>query len=469
MSSFKKNFSGKKVLIWGLGISGGGIGAAKFFSGNGAKVTVTDLKGHSDLKDQVKELGGRNIEFVLGRHRPKDFTAADIIIKNPAVSGDSPYLRLCRMFNKRVETDISIFMSFFRGKMIGVTGTKGKTTTTSLIAAFLEKSKKKFFTAGNIGVSLLDYLDQGKKMALLELSSFNLESLPQVQKSPNIAVFTNIFPDHLNRYNNDLEQYFDVKKNIFRFQKKDDYLVLDYDDPELRKAAKEAPSKVLFFSVKEKRSKAHKDIFTYISGGAIYYKNESLMNVDDIALHGTHNLQNILGAVTVAKLLKIKNKQIVEALKNFGGVGGRCEVLGFVKGVRVVNDTCATNPTSAALAVNSLSPGGKLYLIAGGVDKSLPYSRFAAAVKKNVAFAELLPGSATEKMIKEFTKAGFKNFKINKDIEQAFSGALEKSNEGDTILLSPGAASFNQFKNEFDRGDRFKEIFKKNAKYHNKK
>ncbi len=400
----------------GLGLHGGGASSAKFFCSQGAKVTVTDLRDKVYLKESLKKLEGLKINYVLGRHRKKDFLASDLVIKNPAVPNDSPYLKLAR----KVETDISIFFKYAQGYIIGVTGTKGKTTTCHLIYQLLKR--KNLFLGGNLGFSPLNFLFQlnSRSITILELSSFALENLNQ---SPNLAIITNIYPDHLDRYEN-FREYIKTKKRIFKFQKNDDLLILDYDTFYLRK------NNGYFFS--EKNTK----VDCYFKENKIFYQGKKVCQT---------SLSNALPAVLTAKLLGVSSLKIEQTIANFKGVPHRQESVAEKNKVKYINDTASTMPKSTIRAIKKFSPN--LVLIAGGEDKGLDYREMIREIKK-VKHLILLKGSASDKINKSIKKFS--------SMEAAVKEASRRAEAGDYVVLSPGAASFNLFKNEFDRGDKFK-------------
>ncbi|PIR72632.1 MAG: UDP-N-acetylmuramoyl-L-alanine--D-glutamate ligase [Candidatus Nealsonbacteria bacterium CG10_big_fil_rev_8_21_14_0_10_36_24] len=423
-------FKDKKITIMGLGLLGGGVGVAKFFAKQGAKVLVTDLKTKRELKPSLEKLRGLPIKFILNKHRNQDFINTGLVIKNPAVKPDSPYLKIAKKHNIPIKTDISIFFDLCKGTIIGVTGTKGKSTTATLIYLLLKTKYPNTLLAGNIGLTPLEILSKIKKNSkvVLELSSFELENL---KKSPHIAVITTLFPDHLNRYKN-FNDYVEAKKPIFKYQKKNDILVLNYDNLETKKLAKEASSKVLFF-----RS------------------------------------SNVSAAILVAKIFKISKKSIKKVLSDFKGIPNRQELIATKKSVKYINDTTATTPQSVILALKRFS-SSKIILIAGGQDKNLNYENLAKEIKINAKHLILLPGTASDKIKKELKK--FKKIFLAKSMRDAVKKATAMSQKGDIVLLSPGAASFtpleviktkkkhkvlkpltgfNLFKNEFDRGEQF--------------
>ena len=424
----KKVFSGKKVLVMGLGLLGGGVEVVKFFCRQGAKVIVTDLKTKKELKESVEKLKNLKVEFVLGRHRKKDFQQADLIVKNPAVKNDSPFLKIAKRNKIPVKTDIEIFFDFCpTSQIIGITGTKGKSTLSALVYKLLKEKQKSVFLGGNIGVSPLKFLPKIKKESkiVLELSSFALENL---KKSPHIAIITCLFPDHLNRYKS-FREYVKAKESIFKFQEKNDILILNKEDKETAKLASKARSKVYFFK-------------------------------------GTFNVLEI-----IARIFKIPKRKVKEVIKEFRGIPGRQEIVAKIKGVLYVNDTTATTPQSTILAIKNFRekfPNAKIILIAGGEDKNLNYKNLAEFIEKEVSFLVLLPGSASKKIKKEI-KEKKKLISVN-TLYSAAKKAKNLAKAGDIVLFSPGATSFNLFKNEFDRGEQFVKLIKelssksKNAK-----
>lgn len=435
----KKLFKNKKVVIMGLGLHGGGVGAAKFFCKQGADVLITDLKTKDQLKESVAKLKGlKKINYTLGGHKGTDFIKADLIIKNPDVPNASPYLAIARKSSVPVETDVSLFFKLSKAFIIGVTGTKGKSTVASLIYHILKLKYKRVFLAGNIGVSPLELLLKLKKndKIILELSSFELENLKQ---SPNIAVITNILPDHLNRYAS-MAEYIESKKIIFKYQKKSDVLILNSDDPVAKSFAKKAQSRVCFFSTKEKPAEL----------------------ISNFKLFGEHNLSNLAAAIAAARELKIPGDSIIKSVKSFKGVESRQQFIREFKGVKYFNDTTATMPESVIVAINSFSerfPDSKLIFICGGQNKGLDYKKLAGAIKKRVGDLIMLPGTASDTIKEELL--GFDKIHEVASMPEAVAKASSLAQKGDIVVLSPGAASFNIFKNEFDRGKQFVKAVKK--------
>lgn len=423
-----------KVLIFGLGLNGGGVGSAKFFSRQGAKVTVTDLKTEEALSASLNKLASfPDIEYVLGKHRLADFLASNLIVKNPAIPWDNPFLKKTRAKGIPITTDTILFFNQTPAPVIGITGTKGKSTTATLLTKLLRKKysraypelRRKIWLLGNIRESFLNKLPQikPKDIVVAELSSFQLEDLALIKKSPHIAIITNIFPDHLNRYDS-LKDYSQAKANIFLYQNSKDHLIINGNDKFLVKLIKSA--------------KAQK-----------YFVKNNKMSPLEI---------NIALAIQAAKIFKVSKREIDKVIKNFRGVAGRQEIIRKFKNRIFINDTTATNPTAVLVGLKYLNKKYRqpIILIAGGQNKNLDYKKMAQKINKKVKKIILLPGNATEKIKKylriKFLKAG--------DMQEAVEKAYNISQAGDLILLSPGAASFNLFENEFDRGDQFNQCVK---------
>ena len=440
----KKIFKDKKVVVMGLGLNGGGVGVAKFFCRQGASVLVADLQTKEQLQKSIDELKNFKVEFALGGHRDEDFIDVDLIIKNPAVPHDSRYLKIAKEHKVLVKSDIEIFFELCKAPIIGITGTKGKTTTATLIYLFLKTTYPKTILAGNMGISplgILSKINKGSKV-VLELSSFELEDL---QKSPDIAVITSFFPDHLNRYKT-FDDYVEAKKIIFKHQVKDNYLILNLDDPKVAELAQEATARVRFFS-----------------------KNKPFAPIipkEGLKIFGDQNISNISAAIEVAKIFRISQKNIRKILLNFKGVKNRQEFVAEKRGVKYFNDTAATNPDSAIFGIKTFKqrfPAANLILIAGGVDKNLNYTDLASEIKNNVGCLVLLPGNVSDILKKEISFLLYRNLKVIpvNSMQEAVSVAAKEAEQGDIVLLSPASASFNLFKNEFDRGDRFVEAVNK--------
>lgn len=432
------DFLGKKVLVMGLGLQGGGVGVARFFAEHGAKVTVTDLKSEKELQTSLVSLAGLPINYVLGKHREEDFQKTDLVIRNPDVPRDSSFLEIARKAGAKVEMDESLFLRLCPNSqnVIGVTGTRGKTTTTHFIGAILKKAGFHTLLGGNLrGVTTLSLLDRIKagSVIVLELSSWQLQGLDQDKISPHIAVITNIYPDHLNRYKS-IEEYIADKKIIFKYQNKNDFLVLNFENKTCQGLAQEAKSKVVFF----KKSDLPKFL------------------VPQLKLKGEHNLENAAAAYQVAKILKIDEAVITEGLVGFSGVPFRLEEIRTTEGVTFVNDTTSTAPIATIQALKAYH-GKKIILLAGGSSKNLDLSELGSEISKRVKAVIFLEGSATDGLVSEVSRQKSKIKILGKlnDLKKAVILAKKVAEPGDFIILSPGCASFGMFKNEFDRGEQF--------------
>ncbi|MGB8646437.1 MAG: UDP-N-acetylmuramoyl-L-alanine--D-glutamate ligase [Anaerolineae bacterium] len=455
---------GKRVLVMGLGLHGGGLGVTRWLLKQGAQVTVTDLKKPVELAPTVAALQGERVEFVLGEHRESDFTAADLIVRNPGVPRESRYLALARARDVPIRMEMGLFFERLPSgtdQVIGITGTKGKTTTTLMVGAILKKANPKTVVAGNLRVSALELLDRidAETPVVLELSSFQLEEFDELASSPRIAAVTNIYPDHLNRYRG-MEDYAAAKANIFRHQGLTDYCVLNFDNSILTRMRPGIPSRVVWFS----RNRALND-GAFLEGSTLIWNahgtRHSILNVADLGVLGAHNVENALAATAVASVWGASPEAIATALKEFKGAPHRLEIVRELDGVTYINDTTATAPTAAINALRALTGrAGKVWLLAGGSDKGLDYADMARAVIEACAGVILLQGSATGKLEQAIDAAG--GHTLIAGIYDEFSAAIRyaqlQARPGDIVLLSPGAASFGMFVNEFERGDQFRSI-----------
>lgn len=453
----------KKVVILGLGQipDGSGMGATKFWLKQGAQVLVTDLKTEKQLSQQVKNLKQfqrenkkGKLSFILGQHRKQDIERADLLMRNPAVRSDSPYLKLAGKLRIPIETDVSLFFRLCSYPIIGITGTRGKSTTTDLLGKMLKSHYSETFIAGNIQTSpllLLPKLTHQTKHIVLELSSWMLNSLKRLKASPTYAVITNIYPDHLNTYPS-FKAYQKDKQLIFQYQKANNFLILNHDNQLVRSFAAKAKSKIYWFS----QRKLVKRNGSFLDQGRIYFqlkkRKEFVINQQDLKLPGSHNLENILAAVCLARLLKVPAIKIRQVLKKYQGLKSRLELIRELKGIKFYNDTCSTMPEATIAALKTLAKGEKrkIILIAGGQDKKLNYNQLNKVIERLVKVLVLLPGTASQKIrIKKVPVILVRN------MEQAVKKAVTQAETGDTVILSPGATSFNLFRNEFDRGEQF--------------
>lgn len=471
------DFKDKRITVMGVGLHGGGVGVIKFLVAQGARVLATDLKRKEDLKDSLEILKDLPVEFILGEHRLQDFTDTDMVIKNPGVPEDSKFIKAAQEKGIAIESDIGIFFELCGAPIIAVTGTKGKSTTASLLAHILEQHYPQVILAGNIRSSVLEKLPEITKdtIVVLELSSWQLADAKKHKKSPYVAVMTNLMQDHLNRYNG-FQDYVEDKKLIFKFQKEKDYLFLNYSDPLLRDISKGANSRIYFYSIdgnvllKEELPRFNQKarLGAYAIGKKIFYgaAQGEICEIKDIKLIGQHNLSNVLAAVSVADLYNIPVEKIRAALKTFKGLEGRLQFIDEIKNVKYINDTTATAPDAAIAAINSLDEfystenekdpkEKKIILIAGGADKKLIFDELAEIISQKCKSVILLKGTATDKIEKAINER--LSIKIADSMEKAVRLAAKEATRGDIVLLSPGCASFGLFEHEFDRGRKFNE------------
>lgn len=460
---------GKHVLVMGLGLHGGGLGVTRWLVKQGAFVTVTDLKKPEDLAASIDALGRdpgekAGIEFVLGEHREADFISSDLIVRNPGVPRESRYLALARNHGVPIRMEMGLFFEQLpRGgkQVIGITGTKGKTTTTTMVGDILKKAQIKTVVAGNLRVSALELLDQIEPdtTVVLELSSFQLEEFDVLGLSPRIAAITNISPDHLNRYTG-MDEYAAAKANIFTHQGESEYCVLNYDNPFLTLLRPRVPSQVVWFS----RTRTLDD-GAFVEREAIMWKRERreqvILPVTDLGVPGNHNVENALAATAVAGVAGVSAEKIGACLHEFKGVADRMEVVRELNGVTYINDTTATAPAATIAALEALeSRGQRVLLIAGGSDKGLDYAEMARAIARSRPKVILVQDSATAKIREALRSAGVDELIAGSygRFDDAVQRAHDEAREGEIVLLSPGAASFGMFANEFKRGERFREI-----------
>jgi len=441
----------------GLGLHGGGAGAANYFSARGDEVTVTDLKTEHELKQGIGLVKDRDrIRFVLGRHEYRDFERADLIIQNPGVSPNSPYIAHARARGIQVETDISIFLGLIGDKteaVIGVTGSKGKSTTASLIHTILSLQGHALL-AGNITVSVFDILEEVREHTpvVLELSSFQLGGLRHRSYSPPVAVMTNLLDDHLNYYPS-REAYFEDKTVIHRFQHSGDILVLNRDNQVYSKTKENRGVNRVSFGM----GGDFTGDGSYLHRGKIGYRKGDqsihLMDSRIIPIPGRHNIYNVLAAAAAAEAMGVESETIAEGIGRFPGLPHRLEYIPAGGSHRFINDSAATTPDSAVEGI--LSMNGPLTLIAGGADKGLELKGLADTINRRVGQLVLLEGSGTHRLLAEGISVPHAIFD---SLREAVVYARKSTTLPATILLSPGFASFGMFKNEFDRGDQFREL-----------
>jgi UDP-N-acetylmuramoylalanine--D-glutamate ligase len=439
----------------GLGLHGGGIASARFFSRHGAQVTVTDLRSEEVLAPSLAALEGLPVRFVLGRHEMADFTGADLVVKNPAVPRTSPYLAAAQW----VETDISVFLQLNRRPVLAVTGSKGKSTSVSALFEIMKKAFPDPFLGGNITVSPLTFLERcgeaSDSPVILELSSWQLADLrpPELLKA-RIALITNIMADHQNRYDSMYDYVLD-KLRILAGQQRDDAALFFYDDEYGKKLAPHAKGRRYFYSAEPLPPDIEGAALAGDEGIARIGGKDELILPRRIRMKGIHNRLNLLAAGFIARLYGVDSPIIVERLADFGGIEHRFEMVAVIDGVTWINDSAATIPEATSAALRSLD--GQVHLITGGTDKKLSFELFKTAALLP-ATIHLLAGTATDRMVEILRQEGRIYRGPFDSLEEAVRSAGEAAEPGDTVLFSPGSTSFGMFLNEFDRGLKFKEL-----------
>jgi len=474
MEQIKGKLGGKKVLLMGLGILGGGAASARWLLEQGAILTITDMKTAEALGPSLAKLEDikSQIRFVLGEHKESDFIENDIIVVNPDVPSTSPFIKIAREHGKRIENELSLFYAACPSRTtVAVTGTRGKTTTVNWTAHFLKGLRPDALITGNSPENpLLGSLERisPETPVVIEAPSFLLELAAESDFAPHVAVITNVYQDHLNRHGT-MENYAAIKGNVFRKQKAGDFAIFNYANEWTKYFIAQNPqSKILFFYTKQLPQNKEG---IYADGGNIvlrlHGKEETIMKSEEfVSQWGEHNLENLLGASLAAIVSGLDHWEIETLARTLSQVRYRQEKIFENDFVRIYNDTAATSPdaTIAALARFGKDGPGTTVLIAGGTDRDLDFKEWAVAVKANLRAENLilLGGTATEKMKKELSQIGFGQINEKETLEECLHATLLRadalSKDSGTkiaILFSPGAKSFGKFKNEFDRGQQF--------------
>ncbi len=437
---------GKRLLVVGLARTG--VATALFSVGHGAVVTATDEKLESELTDTAAKLRAAGVALELGSHRLATFLHQDLIVVSPGVPAKLPALEQARARNIPVWSEIELAWRFLRGKLIAITGSNGKTTTTSLIAHILETSKIRTLVGGNIGTPLLSRVESStdSTVTVAEVSSFQLETIELFR--PEIAVLLNITPDHLDRHAS-FEEYTRAKLRMFRNQLDRDFAVLNADDQEMAQRLPARP-RVYWFS-RQKRV----DAGTFLRDNQLIFRSEgaetTLLSRDEIPLRGEHNVENVLAACTAAALAGADPAAIAAGVRSFAGVEHRLEFVAEIGGVSYYNDSKATNVDATLKAVEAFS--ASLLIILGGKDKGGDFTALREPLRQRARLA-LLVGAAAGKIAAQL--AGAVPLELAGTLERAMQLAFERARPGDTVLLAPACASFDQFENYEHRGRVFK-------------
>ena len=441
---------GKKVLVVGLGKSG--LAAALFLRRRGAQVTVSDLRSAQALGKEIPSLLEAGIAVEAGGHGLLTFRRQDLIVVSPGVPLNTPELVQVRNLGLPVIGELELAARFLKGDVLAITGSNGKTTTTTLSGEIFSAGGLKTLVAGNIGLPVIEVVDQSAAGAwsVLEVSSFQLETTESFH--PRVAIILNITPDHLDRHGT-FENYVAMKEKIFANQTADDYLILNGDDPVAQQAASRARSQVLWFS----RSKIVRRGAFLLNGLVMFRASEQaspipVVPLADIPLKGEHNIENVLAAVCAACVAKIPVEVIGRTVASFHAVEHRLEFVASVHGVDYYNDSKATNVDATAKAIASFP--GSIHLILGGKDKNSDYTQLHALLRARVKAVYTI-GSAAEKI--EGQIAGVTRIVHAGTLDVAVGLAAGEAVAGDVVLLAPACSSFDQFENYEQRGKAFKQ------------
>jgi UDP-N-acetylmuramoylalanine--D-glutamate ligase len=437
----------KRVLVVGLARTG--VATSLFCAARGAAVTATDSRGEAEVGGEIAKLRAANVSLELGGHQEQTFLRQDLIIPSPGVPVDAPLLQAARTNGVTIWSEIELAYRFRQGKLIGITGSNGKTTTTSLVEHILRASFPTIL-AGNIGTPLISCVARMTQdtVTVVELSSFQLELIQEFRT--DISVFLNLTPDHLDRHHS-LELYSKAKARIFENQREEDFAILNADDPGTTPLAPTRPH-VYWFSRKQRAAQGaflHGDDIVFRSDG----REEIVLKRDEVPLPGAHNLENVLAAIAAARIAGASAKAVAEGVRSFAGVEHRLEVVTEINGVRYYNDSKATNVDATLKALDAFP--GRVLVILGGKDKDSDYTVLQAPLREKAILA-LLIGAAASKI--ESQIAGSVAIESAGTLDHAVEIASQAARAGDIVLLAPACASFDQFENYEHRGRVFKAL-----------
>ena len=456
LKEFENYIKFRKVAIIGLGVSN--LPLIDYFYNKRSKVTVFDSRNIEEIPiDIINKAKVYNMQIFTGKNYLTNLNGFDLILRSPSCLPTVPELVKEEKRGAIVTTEIELLMKMCPCKIIGITGSDGKTTTTTLISEIIKDAGYTCHLGGNIGIPLFTKLDEimPEDIVVLELSSFQLM---EMDVSPDIAVITNITPNHLNVHK-DYKEYIDAKKNIFKNQNRDGILVLNYDNELTRKCEKETNGKVIFFSSKERIENGY-----IVDGKAIKKCEEGIrkhiLDTENLQIKGVHNFENICAALAATDTL-VDEENAIETINKFKGVAHRIEYVKEISGVKWYNDSASTSPTRLISALNAFE-NEKLVLISGGADKNLDYTPVAKPILDKVETLILIGETAPKifDAVKKEEEIQNKQIKIlmAKSLDQAIELAKTNSKQKEVVLFSPASTSFDMFKNMYERGDIFKKI-----------
>ncbi len=445
------DLKGKKVLVVGLGKSG--LAAALFLRRKGAQVTVSDVRSAEALAKDIPALLEEGIMVEAGGHGLLTFRRQDLIVVSPGVPLDTPELAQARNLGLPIIGELELAARFLKGRILAITGSNGKTTTTTLAGEILQEGGLRTLVGGNIGVPVVSLIEESTDdtWSVLEVSSFQLESTQEFR--PAIAVILNITPDHLDRHGS-FENYARAKEHIFACQQAGDFLVLNADNTRTAETAARADSQVYWFSIEHKvRQGAWIETGYVVFCAAPGAEAEQVMPLGKIPLKGEHNVENVLAAVCAARLAGVSAEAIRRAIEKFKAVEHRLEYVATLQGVDFYNDSKATNVDATAKAVAAFSSG--IHLILGGKDKGSDYTALSPLLRERVRAVYTI-GSAAEKI--ESQLRGVVSMHSCGTLDGAVNAAAAAARPGEVVLLAPACSSFDQFENYEHRGRVFKEL-----------
>lgn len=449
-NEFKTFIKGKKVAVVGIGVSN--IPLINFLYKLGANVTAFDMKTESELGEVAQDFKKKGIELILGEGYLNKLTGFEVVFKTPSMRIDSEALVRAKEEGAYITSEMEEFVRYCKGKVYAVTGSDGKTTTTTIISKLLMEEGYKTWVGGNIGTPLFSKIEEigEKDMVVLELSSFQLMTM---NLPIDVAICTNLAPNHLDMHK-DMQEYIDAKKNIYLYQEKDDVLVVNIENDITNSFKKEAKGEVREFSSKRKVENG-----AYYEDGTLYLDGKEVCKKDEIVIKGMHNVENYLAAFAATKD-DVSIKSMKKVAETFSGVEHRCELVRELNGVKYYNDSIASSPTRTLAGLRAFDK--KVIIIVGGYDKHIPFEPLAYEGYPYIK--ELIIMGATKDKIKAaFDKLeAEKGIKVNmhfvNDMKEAVNKAKELAKEGDIVTLSPACASFDMFKNFAVRGNVFKKI-----------
>lgn len=440
----------KKILIYGLGITG--ISSIKALSSMGAQVYIYDSKKKEDLAEVFKEIEGFSYKY-WEKESDIDWKQLDILLKSPGIRLDNPLVVKAKEEGLDLVSDLELAYKIWGGdRMIAITGTNGKTTTTSLVSHILDRAGIKNHLVGNIGIGLLwKMYENPKDYFVLESSSFQLASVDEF--NPALAAIINISEDHLD-WHGSYEDYIEAKLNISRRMKKDQVLILNHDDPLYDRMVMETEAEIIDVSTKTVLEDGY-----YLDGSSLSYRGIEIINRKEISLVGLHNVQNILFAIALASAMNIDLRIIRESITSFRGVEHRIEFVDKIKDVSYYNDSKGTNVDSSLNALRGFE--GPVILIAGGYDKNVDFDQLFEERDKIKGL--LLIGQTKYKLYEAGKKYGLENIELVNDLNEAVTRAYSMADSGDVVLLSPACASWGMYRNFEERGEHFKKLVKRLA------